>query len=155
MATLAPGKKAPNFTLDSSGGGKVSLADLKGKFAVLYFYPKDATPGCTREAEAFRDSVPKLAKKNAVVYGISKDSVESHDKFCSKLRLTFPLLSDPDGKMIEAYGAWGEKTLYGKKYMGTLRSTVIVGPDGKVFKVFPKVKPEDHAKEVLEALPTP
>jgi peroxiredoxin Q/BCP len=150
---LEPGKKAPAFTLESSDGGKVSLADLKGKYAVLYFYPRDLTPGCTVEAEGFRDALPKLKKKGAVVYGISKDSIASHKKFCDKYGLTFPLLSDPDGTMIEAYGAWGEKNMYGKKTMGIIRSTVIVGPDGKVFKVFPKVKPPAHAEEVLKSLP--
>jgi peroxiredoxin Q/BCP len=150
---LEPGKKAPAFSLASSDGGTVSLADLEGKYAVLYFYPKDATPGCTIEAEAFRDALPRLKRKGAVVYGISKDSIASHEKFCAKSKLTFPLLSDPDGKMIEAYGAWGEKSLYGRKFMGILRSTVIVAPDGKVFRTFPKVKPAEHAEEVLAALP--
>jgi peroxiredoxin Q/BCP len=131
----------------------VSLKDLAGKYAVLYFYPRDSTPGCTVEAQAFRDALPKLKKKGAVVYGISKDSIASHCKFRDKYELSFPLLSDPDGTMIEAYGAWGEKNMYGKKMMGILRSTVIVGPDGKVFKRFAKVKPPVHAEEVLAALP--
>ncbi len=153
MATLEPGKKAPSFTLESSDGGQVSLADFKGKYVVIYFYPKDSTPGCTVEAEGFRDALPKLKKKNAVVVGVSRDSIASHCKFIDKYELSFPLLSDPDQKMIEAYGAWGEKNMYGKKMMGILRSTVIVGPDGKVHKVFPKVKPPVHAEEVLAAIP--
>ena len=153
MATLEEGKKAPAFTLESSDGGKVSLSDFKGQYVVIYFYPKDSTPGCTVEEEGFRDAMPKLKKKNAVVLGVSKDSIASHCKFRDKYGLTFPLLSDPEAKMIEAYGAWGEKNMYGKKMMGILRSTVIVGPDGKIVKLFPKVKPPAHAAEVLAAIP--
>ena len=153
MATLEAGKKAPAFTLESSDGGKVSLSDFKGQYVVIYFYPKDSTPGCTVEAEGFRDAMPKLKKKNAVVLGVSRDSIASHCKFRDKYGLTFPLLSDPEQQMIEAYGAWGEKNMYGKKMMGIIRSTVIVGPDGKVVKVFPKVKPPAHAAEVLAAIP--
>jgi peroxiredoxin Q/BCP len=150
--TLEPGKKAPAFELESSQGGKISLASLAGKTVVLYFYPRDSTPGCTVEAEGFRDALPKLAKKGAVVLGVSKDSIASHCKFADKYRLSFPLLSDPEGKIIEAYGAWGEKNMYGKKMMGIVRTTVIIGPDGKVQKVFPKVKAAGHADEVLAAL---
>ena len=153
MATLEEGKKAPAFTLESSEGGKVSLSDFKGKYVVIYFYPKDSTPGCTVEAEGFRDAMPKLKKKNTVVLGVSKDSIASHCKFRDKYGLTFPLLSDPEQKMIDAYGAWGEKNMYGKKMMGIIRSTVIVNPEGKVHKVFPKVKPPEHAAEVLAAIP--
>src|SRR5262245_62102086 len=153
MATLEEGKKAPAFTLESSEGGKVSLSDYKGKYVVIYFYPRDSTPGCTVEAEGFRDALPRLKKKDAVVLGVSKDSIASHCKFRDKYKLTFPLLSDPEGKMIDAYGAWGEKNMYGKKMMGIIRSTVIVGPDGKVHKLFPKVKPPVHAEEVLAAIP--
>jgi peroxiredoxin Q/BCP len=153
MAILEAGKKAPAFSLESSDGGKVSLADLKGKTVVIYFYPRDLTPGCTVEAEGFRDALPKLKKKNAVVLGVSKDSIASHCKFRDKYGLTFPLLSDPDGKMIEAYGAWGEKNMYGRKMMGIIRSTVIIDADGKIVKVFPKVKAAGHAEEVVATLP--
>ncbi len=149
---LKEGQKAPPFTLESADGNKVSLSDFAGKNVVLYFYPRDSTPGCTREAQAFRDALPSLKKKSAVVLGVSKDSVASHCKFRDKYSLTFPLLSDPDGKVLEKYGAWGEKVLYGKKYMGIIRSTVIIGPDGKIRKVFPKVKVDGHADEVLAAL---
>jgi peroxiredoxin Q/BCP len=151
---LKEGSKAPAFKLPSSehDGDVISLADYAGKTVVLYFYPRDNTPGCTREAEAFRDAAAALKKKNAVVLGVSKDSVASHCKFRDKYALNFPLLSDPDGKVIEAYGAWGEKTLYGKKSMGVIRTTVIIGPDGKVKKIFPKVKVDGHADEVLAAI---
>lgn len=149
---LKEGQKAPSFSLESSEGGKVSLADQKGKTVVLYFYPRDATPGCTREAQAFRDALPKLARKGAVVLGVSRDSIASHCKFRDKHRLNFPLLSDPEGKVIEAYGAWGEKNMYGRKMMGIIRTTVVIGPDGKVRKVFPKVKVAGHVEEVLACL---
>lgn len=149
---LKEGQKAPAFKLPSSDGGDVSLASLKGKTVVLYFYPKDDTSGCTREAEAFRDALPQLTRKGAVVLGVSKDSIERHCKFIGKYSLNFPLLSDEDGKVIAAYGAWGEKSMYGKKMMGIIRSTVIIGPDGKVKKIFPKVKVDGHAAAVLAAL---
>ena len=146
------GNKAPAFSLDSSDGGKVSLKDLAGRYAVIYFYPKDSTPGCTTEALAFRDARAELDALGATVLGVSKDSIASHCKFRDKHGLDFPLLSDPDGTMIEAYGAWGEKKLYGRAFMGILRSTVVVGPDGRVVAHFPKVKVKEHAAEVLEAL---
>lgn len=149
---LKEGAKAPAFSLEADSGETVSLADFAGKNVVIYFYPRDSTPGCTREAEAFRDVAAQLKKKNAVVLGVSKDSIASHCKFRDKYKLNFPLLSDPDGAMIEKYGAWGEKVLYGKRSMGIIRSTVIVAPDGKVKKVFPKVKVDGHAEEVLAAL---
>lgn len=149
---LKEGAKAPAFKLAADSGETVSLADFAGKNVVLYFYPRDSTPGCTREAEAFRDAAAQLKKKNAVVLGVSKDSIASHCKFRDKYELNFPLLSDPDGTTIEKYGAWGEKTLYGKKSMGIIRSTVVIGPDGKIKKVFPKVKVDGHADEVLAAL---
>jgi peroxiredoxin Q/BCP len=149
---LKEGQKAPAFTLESSDGEKVSLADFAGQTLVIYFYPRDLTPGCTREAEAFRDAAAALKRKKAAVVGVSKDSVASHCKFRDKHALNFPLLSDPDGAVIEKYGAWGEKTLYGKKSMGIIRTTVIIGPDGKVRRVFPKVKVDGHADEVLQAL---
>lgn len=149
---LEQGKKAPAFTLASSDGGDVTLADFAGKWLVVYFYPKDETPGCTREAHEFRDAAKELKKRGAVVVGVSRDSIASHCKFRDKHELDFPLLSDPDTKMIAKYGAWGEKSNYGKKYMGIVRSTVIVSPDGVVARVFPKVKVDGHAAEVLAAL---
>ena len=149
---LKVGAQAPAFTLESSQGGKVSLSDFKGKSVVLYFYPRDATPGCTVEAQSFRDAAKQLAKKGAVVLGISKDSIASHCKFADKEKLNFPLLSDPDGKVIDRYGAWGEKSLYGKKSMGIIRTTVVIAPDGKVKEIFPKVKVAGHVEKVLEAL---
>jgi peroxiredoxin Q/BCP len=149
---IKEGTKAPAFTLESSEGEKVSLKDFKGKKVVLYFYPKDDTPGCTIEAQAFRDSLPRLKRKNAVVLGVSRDSVASHCKFRDKYGLTFPLLSDPEGAVIQAYGAWGEKSLYGRKSLGIIRTTVVIDADGKVAKVFPKVKVAGHAEEVLAVL---
>jgi peroxiredoxin Q/BCP len=143
------GKKAPAFTLASSEGDKVKLSDLAGKIVVLYFYPKDNTPGCTVEAEGFRDAAAGLKKLGAVVLGVSKDSIESHCKFRDKYHLNFALLSDPDGKTLEAYGAWGEKTLYGKKSMGIIRSTVLIGSDGKVVKHWPKVSVKGHVDDVV------
>jgi peroxiredoxin Q/BCP len=146
------GRKAPEFKLESSEGGTVSLSDFKGKTVVLYFYPKDNTPGCTREAEGFRDAASKLKRKGAVVLGVSRDSINSHCSFRDKFDLNFPLLSDPDGKTIRAYGAWGEKNMYGKKTEGLIRTTVIIGPDGTVTKVFPRVKVDGHVDKVLEAI---
>lgn len=146
---VSVGKKAPAFTLASSDGTKVKLSDLEGKVVVLYFYPKDNTPGCTVEAEGFRDAVPALEKLGAVVYGISKDSIESHCKFRDKYKLSFPLLSDPDGKMLAAYDAWGEKVMYGKKKLGIIRSTVLIGTDGKVVKHWPKVSVKGHVDAVV------
>jgi peroxiredoxin Q/BCP len=151
-AKLAPGQSAPAFTLPSSDGRDISLSELRGKNVVVYFYPKDDTPGCTREAQGFEAAAKELAKRNAIVLGVSKDSVASHQRFCTKYALRFPLLSDADGKVIDAYGAWGEKNMYGKKSMGIVRSTVIVGADGKVKKVFPKVKVDGHVDAVLAAL---
>ena len=149
---LKEGAKAPAFTLESDDGGKVSLGDLKGKKVVVYFYPRDNTPGCTLEAQAFRDAAPKLKKKGAVVLGVSRDSIASHCRFRDQQGLNFRLLSDPDAKAIKAYGAWGEKNMYGKKTEGIIRSTVIIDEDGKVAKVFPKVKVAGHVDEVLDSL---
>ncbi len=143
------GKKAPAFTLASSDGDKVKLSELAGKVVVLYFYPRDNTPGCTVEAEGFRDAVPALEKLGAVVYGVSKDSIESHCKFRDKYKLSFPLLSDPDGKMLAAYGAWGEKSMYGKKSMGIIRSTVLIDTEGKVAFHWPKVTVKGHVEAVV------
>ena len=149
---IEEGKKAPAFTLDSSEGGKVKLKDQAGKWVVIYFYPRDMTPGCTTEAQDFRDAAKALEKHEAVVFGVSKDSIESHCKFRDKHDLNFALLSDPDGKVIEKYGAWGEKNMYGRKSMGIIRSTVIIDPAGKVRKIFPKVRVKRHVEKVLEAL---
>jgi peroxiredoxin Q/BCP len=146
------GKKAPAFTLESSDGGKVKLSDHAGKIVVLYFYPRDNTPGCTVEANDFNAALPAFKKLGAVVLGASKDSIASHGKFRDKFSLAFPLLSDPDGKVLEAYGAWGDKVMYGKKMQGIIRSTVLIGKDGKVVQHWPKVSVKGHAAEVLEAI---
>lgn len=149
---IKEGQKAPDFALPSSDGGTVSLKDLKGRTVVLYFYPKDDTPGCTREACAFRDTQARLKKTGAVVLGVSPDSVESHGRFREKYKLNFPLLADPDKAVAKKYGAFGEKVLYGKRVTGMIRSTFVIGPDGVVRKVFPKVRVDGHAEKVLEAL---
>ena len=149
---LNEGDKAPAFTVETSGGGKLSLADYLGKNVILYFYPKDDTPGCTKEACAFRDGFADFKKRGAVVLGVSPDPVKSHDKFVKKFQLPFTLLADTDKKIVEAYGVWGEKVFMGRKYMGTHRVTFLIGPDGKIKKIWPKVKPEEHAAEVLAAL---
>ena len=152
MAMIEEGKKAPAFTLPSSEGGTVSLKDLKGKTIVLYFYPKDDTPGCTREACDFRDTQASIRKAGAVVFGVSGDSLESHGKFKTKYKLNFPLLSDAANEVATNFGAYGEKSLYGRKFMGIIRSTFIIDRDGVVRKVFPKVKVDGHAEKVLEAV---
>ncbi len=149
---LEVGKKAPSFTMESSDGGKVKLSELAGKVVVLYFYPRDNTPGCTVEAENFRDAVPALKKLGAVVLGVSKDSIASHCKFRDKFELNFPLLSDPEGKVLEAYGAWGDKVLYGKKSKGIIRSTVLIGKDGKVKQHWAKVTVKGHVDAVVAAV---
>jgi peroxiredoxin Q/BCP len=146
------GDKAPALKLPDENGKAVSLADFKGKKVVLYFYPKDATPGCTTEACDFRDNLNRLTKAGAVVLGISADSEASHKKFKEKQGLNFPLLSDPDRKAIEAYGVWQEKSLYGRRFMGIVRSTFIIDETGRIAKVFPKVKVGGHVDEVLAAL---
>ena len=146
------GKKAPAFSLAGSDGKNHSLADYKGKTVVLYFYPKDDTPGCTKEACGFRDHFKAIAK-HGVVLGMSKDSVASHSKFIKKYKLPFTLLSDPDAAVMKAYGAFGEKLMYGKPVQGTIRSTVVIGPDGKVVKHWSAVKKaEDHPSDVLAFL---
>ena len=152
MAMVKEGQKAPDFALASSEGGEVSLKDLRGKPVVLYFYPKDDTPGCTKEACAFRDTQAAIKKKGAVVLGVSGDSLESHDKFRKKYKLNFPLLADPDKAVAKKYGAWGEKVMYGKKVTGMIRSTFVIDGEGVVRKVFPKVRVDGHADKVLEAL---
>jgi peroxiredoxin Q/BCP len=149
---LKEGDKAPAFKLPSVEGGDVSLKDFAGKTVVLYFYPKDDTPGCTREACAFRDSQAALKKAGAVVLGVSPDSVASHQKFRSKYKLNFPLLADADKEVAKKYGAFGEKVMYGKKVTGMIRSTFVIGGDGIVRKVFPRVKVDGHADKVLEVV---
>lgn len=149
---LKEGKKAPVFTLPNEKEEKVSLKDFLGKKVVLYFYPKDMTSGCTQEACDFRDSHPNFKKIKAVVLGVSKDSVNSHKKFADKYELPFTLLSDEDKKVVEKYGVWKEKSMYGRKYMGIERTTVIIDEKGKVQKIFPKVKVKGHVEEVLEEL---
>lgn len=150
---LKVGDKAPQFTLKSDKGTEVSLSQFLGKKdIILYFYPKDNTSGCTTEACSFRDNLPRIENKSAVVLGVSPDSVKSHQGFIQKQNLNFTLLSDPEHKVAEVYGAWGEKSMYGKKYMGILRTTFVIGKDGKIKKVFEKVKPEGHAEEVLDIL---
>jgi len=149
---IEAGERAPAFTRTADDGTKVRLADLKGQPVVLYFYPRDDTPGCTREACAFRDQRAQLKKLGAQVLGISTDSVESHGKFRDKYELNFPLLSDPDHAVAEKYGAWREKNMYGKKSLGIQRSTYLIGPDGKVAKVWKAVKVDGHDEQVMAAL---
>ena len=149
---LKAGDVAPDFSVASNGGGKVSLADFKGKPVILYFYPKDDTPGCTKEACAFRDGFAEFKKRGAVVLGVSTDPVKSHDKFAEKFQLPFTLLADVDKRIVTAYGVWGEKSFMGRKYLGTHRVTFLIGPDGRIKKIWPQVKPDEHVAEVLAAL---
>jgi len=146
------GKPAPDFTLASDDGRKVSLKDFRGRKVVLYFYPKDDTPGCTTEACGFRDVLPDVSSAGAVVLGVSRDDAASHQRFRQKYHLNFPLLSDPEVAVHKAYGAWGEKILYGKKTVGVIRSTVLIDEKGRVVRHWPRVKAEGHAAEVLEAI---
>jgi peroxiredoxin Q/BCP len=146
------GSKAPAFTLAADDGSKIKLSDLKGSPVVLYFYPKDDTPGCTKEACAFRDLHKELAKLGAKVLGISPDDTASHVKFRDKFQLNFPLLADTEHKVAEEYGAWREKNMYGKKSMGIQRSTFLIAPDGTIAKVWKRVQVDGHDAEVLEAL---
>ena len=146
------GDAAPEFTLPSDRGGDVSLESLRGRPVVLYFYPKDDTSGCTTQACEFRDSWAEVQARGAVVLGVSPDSVASHEKFRDKFSLPFPLLADEDHAVAEAYGVWGEKSMYGRKYQGILRTTFIIDPAGRIAHVFEKVKPRGHAAEVLDAL---
>jgi len=149
---IEAGRKAPDFTLPSSHGGRVKLKDLRGKPVVLYFYPKDDTPGCTKEACAFQDNSARIKKTGAIVLGVSPDDVASHERFAAKYKLKFPLLADIDKKIATRYGAWGEKVLYGKKTIGMIRSTFIIDAEGTVRKVFKRVRVDGHADKVLEAL---
>ena len=143
------GESAPEFTLVSDEGREVSLSNYHGKNVVLYFYPKDGTPGCTKEAQGFRDLAEEFAKENAVIIGVSKDSVESHQKFKAKHNLPFALLSDPEGKVLDLYGVWKKKTMYGKTFMGTERTTFLIDQDGLVKKIYRKVKVKVHAQTCL------
>jgi peroxiredoxin Q/BCP len=149
---LKVGSRAPAFSLANEKGQVVKLSELKGKAIVLFFYPKDDTSGCTKEACSFRDGLQAIRKKGAVVLGVSADSVASHQKFSKKFELNFPLLSDESKSMIQAYGVWKEKSMYGRKYMGIERTTVLIAKDGTITHVFPKVKVDGHYEEVLEAL---
>lgn len=146
------GDKAPAFTLDRDGGGRVSLKDFAGKPLVLYFYPKDDTTGCTREAQAFSAAAPAFKKAGAALLGLSKDTVKAHDKFVAKYELKVPLASDPEGTVIEAYGSWVEKTLYGRKYMGIDRSTFLIDGEGRIVRIWRKVRVGGHVDEVLAAV---
>ena len=149
---LREGQKAPSFKLKNQNGEEISLNSFKGKNVVLYFYPKDDTSGCTKEACNFRDEFPKFSKIKAVILGVSPDSVVSHKKFAAKYNLPFSLLSDEKKEVLEKYGVWQGKSMYGKKYMGVVRTTFIIDQNGKIKKIFPKVTVDEHNQEVLEAL---
>ena len=146
---LHEGDKAPAFSATDQSGQRVSLSDFTGKTVALYFYPRDDTPGCTKEACAFRDDFAAFNKKDVVVLGVSTDSVKSHAKFAAKFKLPFRLLSDEDKKIVQSYGVYGQKSFMGRKYLGTHRVTFLIGPDGLLKKIWPVVKPADHAQEVL------
>jgi peroxiredoxin Q/BCP len=150
--SVKEGLKAPDFSAATDGGKKLKLSDLRGKPVVLYFYPKDDTPGCTAQACGFRDQLPDFSKLKAQVIGVSKDSAARHDKFKAKYELTFPLVSDEDGKICERYGTWIEKSLYGRKYMGIERATFLIDKTGTITKIWHKVKVPGHVDEVLAAL---
>ena len=149
---LKEGDLAPDFSAMTNGGGNISLAELKGKNVILYFYPKDDTSGCTKEACAFRDGFAAFKKRGAVILGVSPDSVKSHDKFVKKFDLPFTLVSDEDKKIVNDYGVYGPKVFMGRKYTGTYRVTFLIGPDGRIKKIWPKVTPAEHADEVLAAI---
>ncbi len=148
---LEEGKKAPDFTAKNQNGDKVKLSDNKGSRVVLYFYPKDDTPGCTKQACSLRDGFATFKKKGIKVFGVSIDDEKSHQKFIEKYDLPFDLLADTDKKIVEKYGVWGEKSMYGRKYMGTHRKTFLIDENGKIVKIFDKVKVAEHADEVLKA----
>jgi len=149
---LKPGDAAPDFTALTQDGATVSLGDFIGKPVVLYFYPRDDTPGCTREACGFRDAFAQFQKKGATVLGVSTDSLKKHAKFAGKYRLPFTLLADEDRKIVELYGVWGEKRFMGRKYQGTHRVTFLIGADGTIKQIWAEVKPAEHAEEVLAAI---
>ncbi len=152
MSMPTVGKKAPAWSLPDQEGKEHSLSDYSGQWVVLYFYPKDDTPGCTKEACAFRDNLPKFKKVKAAVFGVSADSVKKHAKFAEKFSLPFTLLADEDKTLVEAYGVWAKKKFMGREYMGILRTTFLINPEGKIAKVYEQVKPETHAEEVLADL---
>ena len=149
---LKVGQKAPNFVLPANNNTEISLRDYKKQFLVLYFYPKDSTPGCTKEAIDFTENIEEFTKLKAAIVGISKDTPSKHDKFIEKNALKVSLASDMDGKVIENYGAWVEKNMYGKKYMGIERLTVLIGPESKILQIWRKVRVKDHANNVLKEL---
>ena len=149
--TIAETDPAPDFTLPATGGRTIRLADMRGKKFVLYFYPKADTPGCTKEAQAFEENLAAMSELGVDVIGVSKDPMKALEKFAEKYSLTFPLASDLDGAVVEAYGAWVEKSMYGKSYMGIDRSTILVAPDGTIAKIWRKVKVPGHAAEVMKA----
>ena len=150
--SLKVGDPAPDFALPDQDGRVHRLSDYRGRYVVVYFYPKDFTPGCTREARAFNEALDALAAEGAVVLGISADDVERHKKFAEKLGLKFPLLADPEKKVIQAYGAWGTKNLYGKKVEGTMRYTYVIDPEGRIVKIIKRAKPEEHMEKALAAI---
>ncbi len=152
MAELKEGQRAPDFSLPTGDGKSLSLSDLKGKKVVLYFYPKDDTSGCTKEACSFQENMAAIKKKGAVIVGISPDSPASHKKFATKYDLSFPLVSDEEKEIANKYGVWKEKSMYGRKYMGIERTTFIIDESGKISRIFPKVKVDGHTGEVLASL---
>ncbi len=152
VLSLKPGDAAPDFTAPVSGGGTLTLSSLRGRNVVLYFYPKDDTPGCTKEACGFRDAHADFVRAGAVVLGVSPDPVKAHDKFTAKFSLPFTLVSDTDHAIADAYGVWGEKVFMGRRYQGVHRVTFLIGKDGKIRVVWPEVKPAEHAAEVLACL---
>ncbi len=152
MAELQIGKKAPDFKLKDGTGKEVSLSDFKGKKVVLYFYPKDDTSGCTKEACSFQENLSSIKRKGAVLLGVSPDSQASHQKFSAKYGLSFPLISDDKKELAQKYGVWQEKSMYGRKYMGIVRTTFVIDDQGIITHIFPKVKVDGHTEEVLKAL---
>ena len=152
MSDIKEGSQAPQFKGMNQNGEEIALDDFSGKNVVLYFYPKDDTPGCTKEACSLRDDIAELKAKNAVVIGVSTDSIDSHKRFVDKFNLPFHLIADPEKEIITAYGTWGEKSMYGRKYEGILRHTFVIDPDGIIKKIFAKVKPASHAEQVLSVL---
>ena len=152
--SISEGDKAPTFTLEADGESIINLKNFRGKTVVLYFYPKDSTPGCTKEACDFRDHIQAFTKRNITIIGVSKDSIKRHDNFKAKYELPFTLVSDNDNKVCEMYGTWVEKSMYGKKYMGIERSTFLIGPDGVILKVWRKVKVPGHVENVLKCAET-
>jgi len=152
MTFIQEKKQVPTFSLESTGGQTITSKGLKGQAYILFFYPKDNTPGCTKEVCSFRDHFKALQDKNFQLYGISPDTIASHARFIAKQALPFELLSDPDHKTAQAFGAWGEKKMFGKAYMGIIRSTFIIDKTGKILKVYPKVKVASHAADILEDL---